>query len=146
MTFKDFKGQSWEIAITVGTIAKVRNRLGYNMGDIRKFYEEVMIDPEKVVNVLYVICESQAEKRGISDTQFGESFDGPTYMAAASALEEEMLLFCPPRQREVLAKARTKGEAIREKMIQIANEKIENLDVQTAAQEMLSLSPTSLPG
>ena len=150
MTFKDSTGYSWEITITVGTIARVRSRLNVDLSRLYdekgKLYREVILDPVAFVNLIYVLCESQAMAAGIIDEQFGERFNGEVYELAMDAFEEEMIRFFPNRQRETLTKAKAKFKEVGNEMIRIADQRIADMNVTKAAEEMLSASLTSLPG
>ena len=146
-SFKDSAGREWNIVINVGQISRLRDRLNIDLAKLyeseARLYTEVVLDPVAFVNLLFVICEKQAAEKQVTDVQFGEGFDGDTYELAMEAFEEEMLLFFPKRQRETLTRAKTKGEEIRTKAIEIAHTRLNNLNVTEAAERMLSGSLTN---
>jgi hypothetical protein len=72
---------------------------------------QLLDDPVRFVNVLYVLVREQCEQRGVTDEQFGESLYGDALWGAIKAFEECLISFCPsPSQRAALAAWRDRGE------------------------------------
>ena len=105
-TFTDRDGRSWDLSLNVGLLARVRQTTGIELAKALKseqaLAEAIFAEPEKLVEVLYVICEAQAQKAGISPEQFGYGFDGEALERATQAMLESIADFFP---RSALARA-----------------------------------------
>lgn len=133
--FHDVNGQSWEINITVGVIKQIRLKLGINLAEALDFdlngkpktqvMETIAADPVLLVDVIYVICEEQANARNVTSEQFGQMFQtGEMIEEATNALLQGILKFLPPSKRLAM-----------EKILQIANRNMEK--VKTEAEKAL---------
>ncbi len=154
--FKDSKGRSWDIAINVASIKRVRGLMGLDLaglfGDEFKPLAELLGDPCKFVDVLWVLVEPQAKAIAVSDEQFGESLGGESLMNAADAFCEELADFFPkPRAmslRQMLNKAKETGEILEEKLKMV----VEALSPRTLVEKLttssgdVQASSASLPG
>lgn len=129
--FTDWKGQEWEVSITVGVIKKVRQKLSIDLADAFDFdtagraktdvLKKIAEDPVLLIDVLFCICEEQANARNISDTAFGELFStGEMIEGATNALLHGLLRFLPPAKRLAM-----------EKILQIANRNMEKMQEES---------------
>ena len=100
--FKDAGNKEWEIDFSLGMAAKLKDDLGIDVLDGGDSLTKLATDPYTTANALYVICEEQAVKAGISDEQFGRLLKGDVIDSAAEALLAELVDFFPKRQREAL--------------------------------------------
>jgi hypothetical protein len=109
--FTDRTGRSWSLEATYASYARVRAATGVSLFDIateeRKSLEQ-LADPFTLGQVIWSLVEPQAEGRGLTPEQFFAEFDGATLDSAYSALMDEMVFFCHPRQRKILAAALAK--------------------------------------
>lgn len=100
-TFKDNNGLEWRVRLDVAAVKDVRAELGVNLMDLPEPGGELLGrltgDPVLLVDVLYVICRSQADGRSIMDEQFGRGMSGDALRYAGEALLEEMMEFLPAR-------------------------------------------------
>lgn len=104
-TFKDASAREWVLEVTVDDIRTVRERLKYDLVDIsedsiNKLYD----DPVLLVDVIWLLCESQATGRKISDVEFGRSLKGDAIEEATAALLEAIADFFPGSRRSLLKK------------------------------------------
>lgn len=70
-TFQDSARRDWTINIGFSEIKRVNTTLGVDLfqaADLQKLCKGLA----EVVDVLYVVCQPQADKAGLSDEQFGE--------------------------------------------------------------------------
>ena len=117
-TFKDNAGRTWQIAMNVTAAKRVRSMLGVDLlalgGDAEKpedhLFTRLYSDPCFLVDVLYVVCKTEADANGVTDEQFGEAMAGDAIDQATRALLEEIVDFSPSprdraRARRVLDKA-----------------------------------------
>lgn len=94
--FKDAKDREWDLALNVGLLGKLRKEAGFDLGKnttAERLSETLFADPEMIVRVLWVLCESQAEKTGVSPEEFGYGFDGPSINSAITAFIEAIIDF-----------------------------------------------------
>ena len=123
-TFTDIHGHAWTVAVTIGTVKRVKARLGIDMFDTDSFMKQ-MQDFIMLCDLLYVICQDEAEKRGITDEQFGCSLAGQVLRDAREALMEAYMAFFP--DPEVAAKLRVvkdKYNAVGDKMLALLEKKM----------------------
>lgn len=146
-TFKDTAGRTWSISINTEQIKRLRTRLGIDVARLfdneAEIYRKILSDVVLLVDVLFVLCEAQAEKAGITDSQFGESLAGDCFDDAVKAFEDALLFFCPRRQREILTQMRAKGDQIGAETEKIAMRRIAETDPKKTAESMFSNVVTS---
>ena len=129
-TFTDIHDRKWTVNITIGTVKRVKLRLGIDMLDIETFFKQ-MQDIMTLFDVLYVVCQDEADKYGITDEQFGESLGGPTIREARDAFFEAYMAFMP--DPEIVARLRVVNEkynAVGEKMIALIDKKMPEIEKQ----------------
>lgn len=101
-TFKDCEGKVWTIRITSGHYLRILDELKIDLKDAIKedpkpFAEKVFGDVRTYGELLWILCEAQAEKDGMTPEQFAFRFDGETNEAAMAALWEALISFSQPR-------------------------------------------------
>lgn len=121
-TFKDNEGREWVVAINVAQHKRVRDLAGVDIyalvDDDFQGLAALTRDVAKLVDVLYVLCRDQAEKRGVSDWDFGAAIAGDTILAASDAFLDELVDFFPdPRVRGALGGLMRTGRAVRGEML-----------------------------
>src|SRR3954469_2738802 len=98
--FKDAEGRVWEISVNVMNVKRVRDLLNV---DVLKLFEDegakVMSDPCTLVNVLYVLCQKQADAANVTDEMFGQAMVGNALEDGATALLEDVVAFFPESRR-----------------------------------------------
>ena len=136
---------------------QVKARTGVDIGRFldNEFagYIAVLSDPVIFMDVLFVLVSEQAEKRGVSDEQFGRSLGGDAGEAAVAAFREAFESFCPSRQRKLLRAMAANGTKIVNKRTEVALKRIESrtervlkkLEARAAAVPTSSPSATSAP-
>lgn len=127
--FRDPDNREWKLRLTVGGVADVKRDTGVDIGSITqsdtKWIEFLFGDSARLVQVLWVLCEPQATKAGISPEQFGHLFDGPTLEAAGMALAGAIADFFPrSRVAQAIRQSLTKIlDAADRKMVAMLEEK-----------------------
>lgn len=147
-TFTDNTGKTWSIAINVGTVKRVRASLDVNLLDAveGKLIERLVSDPILLCDVIFVLCQQEAETRGITDEQFGQAMAGDAIDAATSALLEELVDFFPSGKRQVLTKALAKLKAFEVKAIELANKRLDDPGLEEKLNQVLEQLPELMPG
>ena len=114
-TFKDNKGRTWEIALNVWQMKRLRDTLGIDLvnvigtsadGSVRvDTIDRIASDPCLLVDILWVVCERQAKDAGVADEDFGASLAGDSIEEATRAFLDELVDFFPGARRLFLKKA-----------------------------------------
>ena len=116
-SFKDSKGIIWTIEVNVGAIKRVRALCGIDLLNVitvgedgkpnTELLDRLSDDPVLLVDTLYAVCQPEIEKRGLTDEEFGMSFDGDALVAAAHALLDGVVDFFPEAKRRMFRKVLT---------------------------------------
>ncbi len=115
-TFRDNAGRSWEVAVDVAAIKRVRSLLGIDLLGVldggqrndspTKGFDPITRDPVIFVDVLYVLCKLEADRIGVTDEEFGRALGGDALREATDAFTEAFISFCPnPRDRTRMRRA-----------------------------------------
>lgn len=130
-TFKDSKGREWQIAITVNTVKHARDRVNLDLLKImdrgERVIERLGEDPVLLCNVLFVLVEEEAGKRGVTDVEFGESLIGDAIADATDALVRAIIDFFPQPRRGLLLKAMERAQALQTRAGVKAEEKLDEI-------------------
>lgn len=100
--FTDTEGRVWNVQLTVHLVKEVKQRLDVDLLD-EQVHETLTLltgDIVKSVDVLYILCSSQADKNEISDVEFGQSLYGDVLFEGINAMVEALIDFFPnPKKR-----------------------------------------------
>jgi hypothetical protein len=121
-TFNDNSGRTWTVSLNIGALKRVRSLCEVDlMAAVEgKLVERLVTDPVLLCDVLFAVCAEEAEKKGVTDEEFGRSLAGDAIDAGTTALLEELVDFFPKRRREVLRTALRKMDALQEKSVKAA--------------------------
>ena len=122
LTFTDTAGRVWCLSIGTDTIKRVRSVLGV---DLMEFVEgslmaKLLDDTVLFVDVLYAVCQPEADARGVTDTQFGQAMSGDVLAVAEEALAEGLFHISHPSRREAARTAWAKVKALRARACEMA--------------------------
>ena len=114
-TFKDGKGRTWEVALNVWQMKRLRDTLGIDLvnvigtgpdGSVKvDLIDRIANDPVLLVDILWVLCEGGAKSAGVTDEDFGSSLAGDSIEDATRAFLDELVDFFPGTRRLFLKKA-----------------------------------------
>lgn len=145
-SFKDTEGREWVVKIHVAAAKACRGLVNVDLYALAdegfKGLQKLLGDPITLVDVLYVICREQAEKRGVSDVQFGEAMAGDVLEVAATAFLEELRDFFPnPRVRAEITRVMETGRKIHDRLM----DRIEAtpIDIDAAVEHLIAQSTIS---
>ena len=146
-SFVDNSRRTWEIAINVAAVKRIRGLLGIDLyalvDDGFKSLSKLVSDPVTLADVLYCLCKDQAERQSITDEDFGRALAGDVITQAADAFVEELIDFFPDaRARGSLRKAIEAGKAVRDKILNHAEKILDSIDPETEAQKWINSSGT----
>jgi hypothetical protein len=147
-TFKDNAGRTWTPSINVTSVKQVRQLLKVDLLDIvdGKLIEELISDPVKLTDVIYVLCKEEADKRKISDEDFGRAMGGDAIDRATAALLEELANFSRnPERRKLMQKAIEKYNRVESAMMEKANERLDQINEEELMESLLKDSSGNSP-
>lgn len=141
-TFKDAEGREWQIAINIDAIKRVRAALdGFDLLALTdgNVIQELIGDPVKLVDTIFVLCQDQATARGCSDAEFGRSMGGDALDLATTALLEEFVDFFPSRKRQPMIQALAKLKQIEAKQVEVALKMVNDPAIDEAIDRAMNL-------
>lgn len=124
-SFKDRDERAWNVELNVAQVRRVRDALGVNLLDVGNgdMLADLAADPIALCDVLWVLCQQQAEAADITDEQFGRALVGDAIAEATDALLEELVDFFPSPRREVLRRVLSKVKEV-DKRLQVRTEQL----------------------
>lgn len=136
-TFKDSGNNEWLVSLDAPKIKAVRSALnGFDIVDPEgKAFDRMADDPCLLVDVLWILCRSQAPAKNISDEQFGALLIGEAIERATAAMLESIADFFQPSKRKLLQAVAEKNRRIREAGTERALAKINDPKLE---QELLA--------
>lgn len=113
-TFKTTDGAEWVLAVSVGTIKRVREETGINLLALVSSpaaVADVFHDDVRLAEVLAAVVKPQLDQAGRSLDAFFSCIDGTVVEQGAEALLREIANFFQEPRRTVLLKAMDKAQA-----------------------------------
>ncbi|NBB84209.1 MAG: hypothetical protein GVY28_12495 [Alphaproteobacteria bacterium] len=164
--FTDSANRTWTIDITVGSNRRVLKTLGLNLINAAAASKEgetplmtrLMLEPDLLVDVVYVLVQPQAEQRNVDDVGFGESIDGAALSRMHEAFWEALTDFFQASGRTEMVKAIRRQTQILNDATQRVGHRIDDYDVDvdavldesirgnSATNSPASSAPTPTPG
>jgi len=140
--FTDRQGRDWEVEITVATVKRVQDLLKYSLygllQDEARPLGDLVADPVRLVDTLYVVCRPQAVRLQVSDEDFGRLFAGDVLERATDAFLAELVDFFPQaRARGALAQILDKGRKLQTILFDRAERELAEVDLEKAADSLL---------
>jgi len=141
-TFKDNKGREWNVLVGVNELRRVRQLVGVDLMQVVEGHlaEELAKDPVRLCDVLYALCQPQADAQHISDVEFGEGLAGDAIERAVSALLDALVDFFPSRQGSLLRLAREKMQDVTNLALDMAKQNLEAIEPMLPASGDKSMS------
>lgn len=129
-SFKDNKGESWEVNITVATVLDVKSKLGYDLAaiadnpDPSADFAILTKNMGMFVDVLSVVCEEQALARGLDGRGIAKRWDLNVFKLAVDAFQEAYVdFFLNPQQQKKARALLGQRAALTEKKLAAEGEK-----------------------
>lgn len=146
-TFKDANDREWTIKLDAPTILRVRSATcdvpnckhlqgtgcnGVDLADLEgKAQLQLRRDVVLLVNTLYLLCQPEAQRQGITDEQFGACLVGDAIRRATIAMDEAIADFFPEESRVILRAMTAKDEEVRKLGMERALAKINDPNLAT---------------
>lgn len=121
--FQDNTGREWCLSLNGWQLKRLKELIGFDARDHESIFKAAS-DPALLCDVLYVLCQDQANKDGITDQQFGEAMTGDAIDAAADAYMQESVDFFPLRQRPAMKAMLAKIQETQTQATKLAEEKL----------------------
>jgi len=137
-SFTDTTGRDWRVALDVTTVKTVRDRAEVDLADLEqapKTFAQLADDPVLLVDVLYLVCQSEASDRDVSPEDFGRSLAGDAIEHATAALEEAICDFFPRGKRSLLQRLRKKLDQVREKTVDLIETNLQDPEIDEAINQ-----------
>ena len=113
-SFTDNLGRTWTLVVNVAAIKRVRALCGVDLNAIvevdrnnnpsAELLERLSTDPVLLVDVLYAVCKTECDQKGVTDEDFGAAMAGDAIEQATAALLDEVVDFFPTAKRVALQK------------------------------------------
>lgn len=136
-SFRDLSDREWVVVLTIPDVITIRDSINVNLLEIDDV-ARVERDPVAAVAVLWILCESQAKSRNLSERDFGRLFStGEVVDAAQNALIEAVKNFSRPQRREEISRvlekqAKLQAAALRRAQALIESDQLDKImDQQT---------------
>ena len=152
-TFKDNKGRTWEIALNVWQMKRLRDTLGIDLvnvigtsadGSVRvDTIDRIASDPCLLVDILWVCVEEEAKAAGVTDEQFGRSLAGDAIEDATRAFLDELVDFFPGAKRLFLKKAVELSRKYAGEMTVALEKALEDPELERRVEESMRSSASS---
>lgn len=145
--FKDTEGRDWTIAVTMGSVRRVKDLAGVNLAHITEgdTLQRLASDPEMLCRTIWAMVHPQAESRGVSEDAFFDSMGGDSIEAATVALLEDLPDFFPKSRREVLRRAVDKLTEIEAAAAAMALDRLDGPEMAREIESILSGAASNWP-
>ena len=153
--FKDNRGRSWQIALNVYEMKRVRAILGVDLVNVIALgkdgkvqvdlIDRIANDPCLLVDILWVLVEAEAKEQGVSDVDFGSSLAGAAIEEATKAFLDELVDFFPGARRLFLKKAVEVSRQFGEEMTAVLERTLADPEFEKRLRESMNSSASS-PG
>jgi hypothetical protein len=140
-TFLDSEGREWRLALTIGLCRKIRDEVGVDIGNLKdgQAFLQMAADPYRFAETLWMLCEVQAEKTGVSPEQFAEGLTGDALDGALVALLEAAANFTrAPMRGAVRTMLQTSMEATQKGLEAIATDQAGRVQEVVAKAQMVA--------
>lgn len=151
--FTDNKGHKWDVVLNVSQMRRVRATLGIDLvnvitldakGEVKvDLIDRIANDPCLLVDILCVLTKKQAEKEGVTETEFGESLAGESIEEATKAFLDELVDFFPGAKRLFLEKAVKLSRKYTEEMTSALATALNSPELEKRVAQSMNLSPSS---
>ena len=146
--FTDTTGETWSVEITAGTIKRVLDLLKVDLGKPLEGEPPTLVridtDLMFLVDLLYVVCRPEAEKRGVKDVEFADRLGREAIGAAHNALLEDLADFFQSTGRRDVAEAIRRQMAIVQKAVAEAAQLIAGDEFGQMVNSMIIAESTRL--
>lgn len=140
-SFKDAKGNTWDINIATGEVKALRN-VGVDIVARDGSGISSLADPVNLCEALWCLCRKQAETRNITEEDFFSSFHGDSIVDATTALMDSIADFFPQARRVLLQRVKAISETADRAILKEAESVITEMESKSVTDLVASLELT----
>ncbi len=144
--FKDSKAREWTVAITVASLARIKDLAGIDLTELTKGDPPAGVrlttEPLLVGQVLAAVVRPQLDAAKVATDDFLEALDGDAYALGFAAIAEELIGFFQKSGRPEQATALQAQMKVLIAATNRAKQRIESLDLE----KMIDLAMTETAG
>jgi hypothetical protein len=142
-SFQDRDKRTWEVVISVADVANVRKKLGIDLAALadNKLQQlaELLSDPCRLVDVLYVLCECQVKALGLTEEDFGRIFSGDIIAFATDAFVSAFADYQRnPKLRRQIREIWEYARKVEDRMLAQSAAMIASIDPEAEAQKIIA--------
>lgn len=140
-SFKDKSGKDWMVDFNIGICRKIKSASGLDFANAHdgKAVSAIQAEDDKMVQVIWLLCEQQAKERGITDEeQILVLLDGNVLEDAQRVIEESLLSFTRPERRAALEAIFQKKKEAMDKAMLAAVAKVNAVNIDEALSDQMS--------
>lgn len=146
-TFRDSENREWVVSINVDAIRRVKGLLGVNLAGYMDKGEggvplstRLQYDVILFCDVLFALCKPEAERKQVSDEDFGRGLGGEAIFAARAAFFEEWADFFRQLRQTDAVTMLQKQAALVEAQVRAVTREVEAIDPEALMAEALKTS------
>lgn len=140
--FRDAKGEVWNVVVNGGTVKRALDLLKVDVGDplsgepplLTRFDTDIAFK----VDLLYVVCLPEAEKRGVTDVEFAERLEGEPLYCASEAFLEGLADFFLKLRRTHVVRAIEKQRELVARAVEMADRTIAGTELEARIEAELA--------
>ena len=138
-SFTDSRSRAWRLELNYALAKRLRDVTGLDFVNYHdgKALLAIHESDEKLVQVLWLLCQEQARDQGIDEEEFGRGLGGDGLEQAIAALEEALVNFSRPAKRQALVAIRDKAHELVKAQQQLAETKIRSPKFQRALEKKI---------
>lgn len=138
-SFQDTRNREWRLALNFSLAKRLRDVTGLDFVNYQdgKALLAVHDSDERLVQVLWLMCEAQANESGVTEEEFGSGLGGDALEQAIGALEEALVNFSRPARRQAM-------QAIRDKAHELVAAQTKLVESKIRSPQMTKLLETKL--
>lgn len=141
-SFVDVKNRPWGVTVSAWSVGEVRKLLGVDLARLHeggfKPLADLLADPVRLIDVVYVLCREQCEAQKVSDEDFGRAMLGDVLYAARDAFAGALVEFTPDkRRREALSRMFDAAKRAEDRLLTKGAEALAGVNLDAAVDEAL---------
>jgi len=112
--FVDQRGRTWRLELNYSLAKRLREVTGLDFVNYQdgKALLAIHDSDEKLVQVLWLLCEPQATEASVGEEEFGTGLGGDALEQAIEALEQALINFSRPARRQAMQAIRDKAHEL----------------------------------
>ncbi len=137
--FTDTREREWRLELNYALAKRLRDITGLDFVNYHDGQALLAIheSDEKLVQVLWLLCQERAIELGVDEEDFGRGLGGEALEAAITALEEALVNFSRPAKRQAIEAIREKAHELVTAQQKLATSKIRSPKFQQAMEKKL---------